>query len=65
MELPPDNPGGRVAVMGDSGGELFSKICCYFYVAGEEFREKCDGLIGRGFGTFFIFGCIKGFDYAP
>ena len=32
-KLPPDNPGERVAGIGDSGGELFSKSCCYFYVA--------------------------------
>ena len=30
VELPPDNPDGRVAGMGDSGGELFTKSCCYF-----------------------------------
>ena len=47
--------------MGDSGGELFSKSCCYLYVTGEEFGEKGDGLIKRGFGTF----PIKGFNYAP
>ena len=47
MELPPDNPGGRVAGMGDSEGELLSKICGYFYVAGEGFRGKGDALIGR------------------
>ena len=37
MELPPDNPGGWVAGMRDSEGGLFSKSCCYFYVACEEF----------------------------
>ena len=46
IELPPDNLGGRVAGMGDSGGELFSKIACCFYVAGEEFVGKYDGLMG-------------------
>ena len=61
MELPLDNPDGRVASMGDSGGELFSKSPCYFYVASEGFEGKGDGLIGRGFGMF----PIKGFDYAP
>ena len=45
----------------DNGGELFNKSCCNFYVAGEGFGRKYDGLIGRGFGTFHI----KGFDYAP
>ena len=60
MELQPDNLGGRVAGMEDSEGELFSKGCCYFYVAGELFRGKGNGLIGRGFGTF----PIKGFYYA-
>ena len=30
MELPADISGGRLAGMGDSGGELFSKSCCYF-----------------------------------
>ena len=34
-ELPPDNPGGRATGMGDSEGELFSKSCFYFYIAGE------------------------------
>ena len=38
--------------MGDSGGELLSKSCCYFYVAGEGFGGKGDGLIARDFGTF-------------
>ena len=33
---PPDDPGGRVTGMRDSGGELFRKSCCYFYVAGDE-----------------------------
>ena len=61
MALPPGNPGGRVAGMGDIEGELFSKSCCYFYVAAEGFGEKGDGLIGRGFGTF----PIKGFNFAP
>ena len=47
--------------MGDSGGgELFSKSC-YFYVVGEGFVVKGDGLIGRDFGTF----SIRVFDYAP
>ena len=32
MELSPDNPGGWVAGMGGSGGELFNKSCSYFYV---------------------------------
>ena len=54
MELPPDNPGGPVAGMRDSGRELFSKSCCYFFVAGEGFGGKGDGLIGRGCGTFPI-----------
>ena len=45
MELPPDNP--------DSGGELFSKTFCYFYVGGEGFGVKGDGLIGRGLWTYF------------
>ena len=57
--LPPDNPGGWVTGMGDRGGELYSKN--YFYVAGEVFGGKGDGLIGKGFGTF----PIEGFDYAP
>ena len=61
MEFSPDNPGARVTGMRDSGGELFRKSCCYFYVADERFGRKCDGLIGRGFGTF----PIKGFDYTP
>ena len=61
MELQPDNADGMFACMGDSGSKLCSKSCCYFYVAGEEFKRKGDGLIGRGFGTF----PIKGFDYAP
>ena len=61
MELPSDHPGRRGAGMGDNGGELFRKICSYFYVAGEGFGGKGDGLIIRGFGTF----PIKGFDYAP
>ena len=61
MEFPPDNPGGRISSMGDSGGELFSESCCYFYVAGEAFGRKGNGLIGRGFGTFLK----KGFDYVP
>ena len=34
MELPPDNPVGWVSSMGDSGGDLLSKSCCYFYIAG-------------------------------
>ena len=53
MELPPGNPGGRVASMGDSRGELFSEKCCYFWVAGEGIGGKRDRLIGRSFGTFF------------
>ena len=60
-DLPLDNPGRWVAGIGDRGGELFSKSCCYFYVAGEGFVEKGDGLIERGFGTF----AIKGFNDAP
>ena len=61
MKVLPDNPGGLVAGMRDSGGELFSKSCCYLYVAGEGFGGKCDGLIGKGYGTF----PIEVFDYAP
>ena len=57
-ELTPDNPGGWVAGMGDSGGELFNKSCCYISVAGEGFGGKGDGLIGRCFGTFLIRGLI-------
>ena len=49
-----NNPGGRVAEMGDRGGKLFRKSCCYFSVAGERFGGKGDGLINRGFGTFPI-----------
>ena len=59
MEQTPDNPGRRVAGIGDSGGELYSKSCCYFSVAGEGFGGKGDGLIGKGFGTF----PIKRFEY--
>ena len=47
--------------MGDSGGELFGRSCCYFYVAGEGFGGKSFRLIGKGFYTFLI----KGFDYIP
>ena len=54
MKLPPENPDGRVAGMEDSGAELFSKSCCYFYVAGEGFGGKGNGLIGRIFGMFPI-----------
>ena len=63
MTFPSDNPGagGRVAGMGDNGGELFSKSCCYFCIAGEEFEGKRHGLIGRGLGKF----PFKGFDYTP
>ena len=57
-EFPLDNPGGWVAGIGDGGSELFSKSCCYFSVAGEEFGEG-DGLIGLGFGTFAIEGFVK------
>ena len=60
-ELSLENPGRQVTGMGDSGGELFSKSCCYFYVAAEGFGRKGDGMIGIGFGTFPILG----FDYAP
>ena len=52
MELPSDNPGGRVTGMWDRGGKLFSSCYCNFYVVVE-------GLVGKG--TFLI----KGFDYAP
>ena len=55
-ELYLDNPGGRVADMGDGRGELLSKSCCYFFVPSEGFGEKCGGLIERGFGTFAIEG---------
>ena len=61
MKFPPDNPGGRVAGMKDSRGELFNKNYCYFYVPGEIFGEEGDGFVGRVFGTI----PIKGFDYAP
>ena len=47
-ELLLDNPGGRVAGMGDRGGELLSKICVYLFVKGEAFGGKADGLIGGG-----------------
>ena len=47
-----ENLGRRVAGMGDSGGELFSKSCCYFSIAGEGFGGKDDGWIWRGFGTY-------------
>ena len=60
MKLPPENPGGRVADMRDSGGELFCKSFCCFDIAGERFGRKGYGLIGRSFGTF----PIKEFDYA-
>ena len=46
MELPPDNPGVQVVGMGNSGGELFNKSCCYFYVAVEGFGRKGGGLMG-------------------
>ena len=60
-EFPLDNPGGRVTGMEGRRGELFSRNCCYFYVAGEGFGGTCDWLIGRGFSLFVI----KGFGYAP
>ena len=60
MKVLPDNPGGLVAGMRDSGGELFSKSCCYFYVAVEGFGKKRDGLIGMGFRRF----PMKGIEYA-
>ena len=60
MELPPDNPGVQVVGMGNSGGELFNKSCCYFYVAVEGFGKKRDGLIGMGFRRF----PMKGIEYA-
>ena len=41
-------------LMGDNGGELFSKSYCYFYVAGEEIGVKGDGFIEMGFSTFPI-----------
>ena len=61
MDLPPHNPGGRITGMGDSGGELFSKRCCYFYVASEGLGGNSEALIGRSFGTL----SIEGFNYVP
>ena len=55
----PDNPGERLAGMGNSGCELLSKNCFYFSVEGEGFAGKNYGLFGRGFGTF----PIEKFDY--
>ena len=43
MELPPDNPTGRVDGMEDSGVELFRKSNCYFYVAERDLEEKVKG----------------------
>ena len=61
-EPAPYNLGGWVNSVGTGEvNELISKICCYFFVAGERFGGKCDGLIESVFGTF----AIKGFDYAP
>ena len=56
-----DNPGERVAGMGNRGGELFSKSCYYFTVVDEGFGIIGDELIGRGFSTFVI----DRFDHAP
>ena len=37
--------GGRVAGMGNSGAELLSNSCYYFYVTVEGFGGNGDGLI--------------------
>ena len=46
-DVPHDNPDAPVTGMGDRGGELFSKSCCYLSVAGEGFGGKGDGLINQ------------------
>ena len=54
MELPPDNPSGRVAGMKDSGGELLTEAVAISTLWVRDLEEKVMGCLGGVLARFLL-----------